>query len=77
AMRPEEAPSPGSPGPGPVPGAPGPLFGGCWSCRLLCGAGLLLAGLWIYRGPRRSLQRGVPPGAADIAQITLALGASR
>uniref|UniRef100_A0A8C8AH94 Distal membrane-arm assembly complex protein 1-like domain-containing protein n=1 Tax=Otus sunia TaxID=257818 RepID=A0A8C8AH94_9STRI len=50
------------------------LFGSCWSCRLLSGAGLLAAALWIYRGPRRSLQRGVPPGMAAIAQICLAIG---
>ncbi|XP_065510182.1 distal membrane-arm assembly complex protein 1 [Caloenas nicobarica] len=51
-----------------------PLFGGCWSCRVLSGAGLLGAALWIYRGPRRSMKRGVPPSMAAIAQITLAVG---
>ncbi|XP_053908480.1 distal membrane-arm assembly complex protein 1-like [Cuculus canorus] len=65
-----------APGPvmvsGSVP-APRPLFGGCWSCRLLCGAGLLAAALWLYRGPRRSLKRGIPPDMAAIAQITLAI----
>ncbi|NWH69064.1 DMAC1 protein, partial [Geococcyx californianus] len=52
---------------------PRPLFGGCWSCRLLCGTGLLAAALWIYQGPRRSLKRGIPPSMASIAQITLAI----
>nr|XP_021386788.1 distal membrane-arm assembly complex protein 1 [Lonchura striata domestica] len=51
-----------------------PLFGGCWSCRLLSGAGLLLAALWVYRGPRGALRSGAPPSMAAIAQITLAAG---
>ncbi|NXK27164.1 DMAC1 protein, partial [Arenaria interpres] len=50
-----------------------PLFGGCWSCRLLSGTGLLLAALWIYQGPRRSMKRGIPPSMAAIAQITFAI----
>ncbi|NXL10847.1 DMAC1 protein, partial [Mesembrinibis cayennensis] len=57
--------------------APAPLFGGCWSCRLLSGAGLLLAALWIYQGPRQSLKRGVPPSMAAIAQITFAISEGR
>ncbi|XP_072736821.1 distal membrane-arm assembly complex protein 1 [Ciconia boyciana] len=62
--------------PGPEAARPAPvkpLFGGCWSCRLLSGAGLLLAALWIYQGPRRSMKRGVPPSMAAIAQITFAI----
>ncbi|NXW87917.1 DMAC1 protein, partial [Alopecoenas beccarii] len=54
-----------------------PLFGGCWSCRVLSGAGLLGAALWIYQGPRRSMRRGIPPSMATIAQITLAIGERR
>ncbi|XP_054039945.1 translation initiation factor IF-2 isoform X1 [Rissa tridactyla] len=50
-----------------------PLFGGCWSCRVLSGSALLLAALWIYQGPRRSMKRGVPPSLAAIAQITFAI----
>ncbi|NXJ58764.1 DMAC1 protein, partial [Spizaetus tyrannus] len=70
----EEAAAP-LPPPAPLPPAkPPPLFGGCWSCRLLSGAGLLLAALWIYQGPRRSMKRGVPPSMAAIAQITFAIG---
>uniref|UniRef100_A0A8B9PIS7 Distal membrane-arm assembly complex protein 1-like domain-containing protein n=1 Tax=Apteryx owenii TaxID=8824 RepID=A0A8B9PIS7_APTOW len=52
---------------------PKPLFGGCWSCRVLSGVGLLLAGLWIYQGPRQSMKRGIPPSMGAIAQITFAL----
>uniref|UniRef100_A0A8C4J9E9 Distal membrane-arm assembly complex protein 1-like domain-containing protein n=1 Tax=Dromaius novaehollandiae TaxID=8790 RepID=A0A8C4J9E9_DRONO len=53
---------------------PKPLFGGCWSCRVLSGVGLLLAGLWIYQGPRQVMKRGIPPSMGAIAQITFALG---
>ncbi|NWI21781.1 DMAC1 protein, partial [Crypturellus soui] len=52
---------------------PRPLFGGCWSCRVLCGLGLLVAGAWIYQGPRRSMKRGIPPSMGAIAQITFAI----
>ncbi|XP_061204582.1 distal membrane-arm assembly complex protein 1 [Neopsephotus bourkii] len=54
-------------------GPPKPLFGGCWSCRLLSGAGLLLAAAWIYQGPRMRMKRGIPPSMGTIAQITFAL----
>ncbi|KAF1547157.1 Distal membrane-arm assembly complex protein 1, partial [Eudyptes schlegeli] len=72
-------PGPEAPGPAPAPApAPAkPLFGGCWSCRLLSGAGLLLAALWIYQGPRRSMKRGVPPSMAAVAQITFAISEGR
>ncbi|NWU10146.1 DMAC1 protein, partial [Cephalopterus ornatus] len=62
---------PGEASPGSEP--PRPLFGGCLSCRLLCGTGLLLAAAWIYQGPRSSMKRGIPPSAGAIAQITFAL----
>ncbi|NXV25152.1 DMAC1 protein, partial [Cepphus grylle] len=54
-----------------------PLFGGCWSCRVLGGSALLLAALWIYQGPRRSMKRGLPPSMAAIAQITFAISERR
>ncbi|NXT31249.1 DMAC1 protein, partial [Pelecanoides urinatrix] len=60
-----------------APVKPRPLFGGCWSCRLLSGAGLLLAALWIYQGPRQSMKRGIPPSMAAIVQITFAISESR
>ncbi|XP_035170074.1 distal membrane-arm assembly complex protein 1 [Oxyura jamaicensis] len=56
---------------GQAAGSRGPA--GCWSCRVLGGLGLLAAGLWIYRGPRAVLRRGVAPNMADIAQITAAI----
>ncbi|NWH83143.1 DMAC1 protein, partial [Piaya cayana] len=56
---------------------PRPLFGGCWSCRLVCGAGLLAAALWLYQGPRRSMKAGIAPNMAAVAQITLAVSERR
>ncbi|XP_050164924.1 distal membrane-arm assembly complex protein 1 [Myiozetetes cayanensis] len=73
-------PGPGEASPGsgsvPVPASPpprSPLFGGCLSCRLVCGAGLLLAAAWLYQGPRSVMKRGIPPSMGAIAQITFAL----
>ncbi|XP_051631796.1 distal membrane-arm assembly complex protein 1 [Manacus candei] len=62
-----------SPGSGPAPAQPRPLFGGCLSCRLVCGAGLLLAAAWLYQGPRNIMKRGIPPSMGTIAQITFAI----
>uniref|UniRef100_A0A8U7N7H9 Distal membrane arm assembly component 1 n=1 Tax=Corvus moneduloides TaxID=1196302 RepID=A0A8U7N7H9_CORMO len=47
--------------PGPGSASPRPLLSGCWSCRLLSGAGLLMAAIWIYQGPRSTMRKGVPP----------------
>ncbi|NXN26652.1 DMAC1 protein, partial [Nycticryphes semicollaris] len=58
---------------GAAPAPVKPLFGGCWSCRILSGTGLLAAALWIYQGPRRTMKRGIPPSMAAIAQITFAI----
>ncbi|NXH10015.1 DMAC1 protein, partial [Bucco capensis] len=69
----EQAPSrPQTPGTAPVP-VRSALFGGCWSCRILSGTGLLLAALWIYQWPRRSMKLGIPPTMGTIAQITFAI----
>ncbi|NXA16675.1 DMAC1 protein, partial [Sapayoa aenigma] len=68
----EAAPGAVSP-PGPGPAPPKPLFGGCLSCRFVCGTGLVMAGVWLYQGPRNSMKRGIPPSMAAIAQITFAI----
>ncbi|XP_053824074.1 distal membrane-arm assembly complex protein 1 [Vidua chalybeata] len=62
------------PGAAPGPGAASPReeLGGCWSCRLLSGAGLLMAAVWLYQGPRSAMRNGIPPSTSAIAQITLA-----
>ncbi|CAN8177791.1 unnamed protein product [Coccothraustes coccothraustes] len=66
----EAAPDPVS-----VPGpASSGLFGGCWSCRLLSGAGLLMAAVWVYQGPRNAMRKGISPSMGAIAQITFAAG---
>ncbi|NXB50019.1 DMAC1 protein, partial [Leucopsar rothschildi] len=57
--------------------SPRPLFGGCWSCRLLSGAGLLMAAIWVYQGPRSVMKKGIPPSMGAIAQITFAAGEGR
>ncbi|NXS03868.1 DMAC1 protein, partial [Oxylabes madagascariensis] len=68
------SPGPGPASPGPGPASPRPLFGGCWSCRLLSGAGLLAAAVWVYQGPRSSMKKGIPPSMGAIAQICFAAG---
>ncbi|NXM88755.1 DMAC1 protein, partial [Oenanthe oenanthe] len=74
----EAAPGAGSvPVPVPGPAPPPPLFGGCWSCRLLSGAGLLMAAIWVYQGPRSLMKKGIPPSMGAIAQITFAAGEGR
>ncbi|NXD32138.1 DMAC1 protein, partial [Spelaeornis formosus] len=62
---------------GPVSGSPRPLFGGCWSCRLLSGAGLLMAAVWVYERPRSIMRQGIPPSMGAIAQIAFAAGEGR
>ncbi|NWY69016.1 DMAC1 protein, partial [Erithacus rubecula] len=73
-MSPPDAGSVPVPVPGPGSAPARPLFGGCWSCRLLSGAGLLMAAVWVYQGPRSAMKRGIPPSMGAIAQITLAAG---
>ncbi|XP_058717579.1 distal membrane-arm assembly complex protein 1 [Poecile atricapillus] len=62
------------PVPGPGSASPRPLFGGCWSCRLLSGAGLLMAAIWVFQGPRSTMKKGIPPSMGALAQITFAAG---
>ncbi|XP_071277091.1 distal membrane-arm assembly complex protein 1 [Agelaius tricolor] len=69
-----EAAPEAAPVPGPGPGSPRPLFGGCWSCRLLSGAGLLMAAVWVYQGPRNAMKKGIAPSMGAIAQMTFAAG---
>ncbi|NXX87420.1 DMAC1 protein, partial [Urocolius indicus] len=73
-MTPPPGPQEAAAVPGAAPATRRPLFGSCWSCRVISGLGLLAAAAWIYRGPRTSMKRGVPPSMAAITQITFALG---
>lgn len=70
----EAAPGAGS---GPGSASPRALFGSCWSCRLLSGAGLLMAAIWVFQGPRSALKKGIPPSMGAIAQICFAAGEGR
>ncbi|XP_067400523.1 distal membrane-arm assembly complex protein 1 [Emydura macquarii macquarii] len=49
-----------------------PLFGGCWSCRALSGAGLIGAGCWVYLGSRRAEARGIAPALWNVFQVVFA-----
>ncbi|NXY39757.1 DMAC1 protein, partial [Pomatorhinus ruficollis] len=62
---------------GPAPASPRPLFGGCWSCRFLSGAGLLMAAVWVFQGPRNAMKKGIPPSMGAIAQMCFAAGEGR
>ncbi|NXO46565.1 DMAC1 protein, partial [Locustella ochotensis] len=66
-----------SAGPGPGSASPRPLFGGCWSCRLLSGAGLLAAAVWVLQGPRSAMKKGLTPSMGAIAQMCFAAGERR
>uniref|UniRef100_A0A452I5T7 Distal membrane-arm assembly complex protein 1-like domain-containing protein n=1 Tax=Gopherus agassizii TaxID=38772 RepID=A0A452I5T7_9SAUR len=52
---------------------PKPLFGSCWSCRILSGSALIGAGYWVYLGPRRIMSRGNAPSAWNIVQLSFAV----
>ncbi|XP_054858040.1 distal membrane-arm assembly complex protein 1 [Eublepharis macularius] len=51
-----------------------PLFGDCWSCRLLSGLGLMAASVWVFMGPRRVMRQRIPPNMWHITQMTFAVG---
>ncbi|KAJ0003098.1 hypothetical protein NQD34_018138 [Periophthalmus magnuspinnatus] len=57
--------------PGPAP-RPAPLFGGCWSCRLLSGSALLLSGAYVFNEARKVMRKGGPTSMGTVAQITFA-----
>uniref|UniRef100_A0A6P5LTY3 Transmembrane protein 261 n=1 Tax=Phascolarctos cinereus TaxID=38626 RepID=A0A6P5LTY3_PHACI len=70
------APRIASPGPGPGPSrSPGknPLMGGCLSCRLLSGVGLLGAGGYVYWTARRPLKLGCAPTPGTIFQMVVGI----
>uniref|UniRef100_A0A6I8PG14 Distal membrane-arm assembly complex protein 1-like domain-containing protein n=1 Tax=Ornithorhynchus anatinus TaxID=9258 RepID=A0A6I8PG14_ORNAN len=61
--------------PSPSPAAPArtPLMGNCWSCRLICGTGLLGVGGYVYLMARRPMKLGIPPGPGHIAQMVFGI----
>uniref|UniRef100_A0A8C6WX81 Distal membrane-arm assembly complex protein 1-like domain-containing protein n=1 Tax=Neogobius melanostomus TaxID=47308 RepID=A0A8C6WX81_9GOBI len=60
--------------PTPQQQVPKPLFGGCWSCRILSGGALLASGAFVFNEARKVMRRGAPTSMGTVAQITFALG---
>lgn len=50
------------------------LFGGCWSCRVLCGSGLLASAGYVYMAARKTMRYGGPTSIGTVAQIAFAAG---
>lgn len=53
---------------------PGQGFKSCWSCRLVSGGGLILAGAYVFNAARKVMRRGGPTSMGTVAQITFAAG---
>lgn len=50
----------------------GQTFKSCWSCRIISGGGLVLAGAYVFQAARKVLRRGGPTSMGTVAQITFA-----
>lgn len=50
----------------------GQMFKSCWSCRVLSGGGLILAGAYVFSAARKVMRRGGPTSMGTVAQITFA-----
>lgn len=48
------------------------LFKSCWSCRLISGGGLILAGAYVFSAARKVMRQGGPTSMGTVAQITFA-----
>lgn len=51
-----------------------PLFGGCWSCRLLSGGALLVSGGYVGMHARRAVRHGGPASMGTVLQMMFAAG---
>uniref|UniRef100_A0A672K498 Distal membrane-arm assembly complex protein 1-like domain-containing protein n=1 Tax=Sinocyclocheilus grahami TaxID=75366 RepID=A0A672K498_SINGR len=51
-----------------------PLFGDCWSCRVLSGGGLLVSGGYVGMHARRVIRLGGPASMGTAVQIMFAAG---
>ncbi|KAM3597052.1 uncharacterized protein V6R79_025409 [Siganus canaliculatus] len=51
---------------------PNQVFKSCWSCRILSGGGLILAGAYVYNAARKVMRLGGPTSMGTVAQITFA-----
>lgn len=48
------------------------LFKNCWSCRVLSGGGLVLAGAYVYFAARKVMRQGATTSIGTVAQIAFA-----
>lgn len=51
---------------------PSQAFRSCWSCRLLSGGGLILAGAYVFNAAQKVMRKGGPTSMGTVAQITFA-----
>ncbi|XP_035039069.1 distal membrane-arm assembly complex protein 1 isoform X1 [Hippoglossus stenolepis] len=51
---------------------PGSKFRSCWSCRLVSGGGLILAGAYVFMEARNVMRRCGTTSMGTVAQITFA-----
>uniref|UniRef100_A0A672J3L4 Distal membrane-arm assembly complex protein 1-like domain-containing protein n=1 Tax=Salarias fasciatus TaxID=181472 RepID=A0A672J3L4_SALFA len=51
---------------------PAELLKTCWSCRVISGGGLVLAGAYVYSAATKVMRRGGPASMGLVAQITFA-----
>uniref|UniRef100_A0A8C2KEA5 Distal membrane-arm assembly complex protein 1-like domain-containing protein n=1 Tax=Cyprinus carpio TaxID=7962 RepID=A0A8C2KEA5_CYPCA len=51
-----------------------PLFGDCWSCRVLSGGGLLVSGGYVGMHARRAVRLGGPASMGTVVQMMFAAG---
>lgn len=49
-------------------------FRNCWSCRVLSGTGLLVAGAYVAHAAQRVMRQGAVTSMGTVAQITFAAG---
>lgn len=50
----------------------GQTFKSCWSCRVISGGGLILAGAYVFSAARKVMRQGGPTSMGTVAQITFA-----
>lgn len=50
----------------------GQMFKSCWSCRVISGGGLILAGAYVFSAARKVMRQGGPTSMGTVAQITFA-----
>ncbi|KAK2871115.1 hypothetical protein QQF64_002258 [Cirrhinus molitorella] len=51
-----------------------PMFGDCWSCRILSGGGLLASGGYVGMQAQRVMRLGGPASMGTVAQLMFAAG---